>query len=217
MKHRLTALAATALIAAAGAAHAQSAEFQPKAKGTWLIDARISDVAPDANSAITTGAGAATGLHVDVGDSVMPTLGFTYFVTDHWAVEAILGTTQHTVSAKGTGVDVKVHKTWVLPPVVSLQYHFAPKARFSPYVGAGVNGMLFYGGKDENGFTVKLKNGLGGAVQVGADYAISGPWSANVDVKKVFFSTDANINSGALKSKVDLDPWVVSIGIGRKF
>jgi len=201
-----------------GAAHAQSAaEFQPKAKGTWIVDVRATDVAPDTSASISTSAGAATGLHVDVGDSLMPTLGFTYFVTDHWAVEGILGTTEHTVSAKGSGVDVKVHKTWVLPPVVALQYHFMPRARISPYVGAGVNAMLFYGGKDENGFTVKLKNGIGGALQAGADYAIAGPWSANIDVKKVFFSTDASINGGALKSKVDLDPWVISLGVSRKF
>jgi outer membrane protein len=207
--------AAVALLLAAGAARAD--DFQPKAQGHWLVNGRISDVAPDTSDAITTAAGAATGLHVDVSDSVMPTLGFTYFLTDNLAVEAILGTTEHTVSAKGGTTNVKVHKTWVLPPVVALQYHFLPKARFSPYIGAGVNYMLFYGGKNENGFTVKLKDGFGGALQAGADYAISGPWSANFDVKKVFFSTDASINSGALKSKVGLDPWVISVGIGRKF
>ena len=29
--------------------------------------------------------------------------------------------------------------------------------------------------------------------------------------------TDADINDGALKSDVNLDPWVVSVGFGRKF
>ena len=210
-------LAAGAALVLASGAHAQTLDFQPKAKGTWIVDVRVSDVAPDTSAAITTASGSATGLHVNVSDSVMPTLGFTYFLTDHVAVEAILGTTQHTISARGAGTDIDVHKTWVLPPVVTLQYHFWPKARFSPYVGAGVNAMVFYSGKNENGFTVRVKDGIGGALQAGADYAIAGPWSANLDVKKVFFSTDASINGGALKSSVDLDPWVVSLGVARRF
>ncbi|MBP8248059.1 MAG: OmpW family protein, partial [Phenylobacterium sp.] len=97
------------------------------------------------------------------------------------------------------------------------QYHFAPAAKVSPYVGAGVNYMLFHSGKDQNGFTVKLDDGFGYALQAGVDVAVKGPWSANLDVKKVFFETDAKINGGALKSKVKLDPWVLSVGFGYKF
>ena len=55
------------------------------------------------------------------------------------------------------------------------------------------------------------------ALQAGVDVALQGPWSANLDVKKMFFETDASINGGALKSKVKLDPWVVSAGFGYKF
>ena len=51
----------------------------------------------------------------------------------------------------------------------------------------------------------------------GADIALQGPWSLNVDVKKVFFDTTATINNGALHSDVTIDPMVVSVGIGRKF
>ncbi|MFW8695402.1 OmpW/AlkL family protein, partial [Mesorhizobium japonicum] len=112
--------------------------------------------------------------------------------------------------AQGAATDALVHETWVLPPVVTLQYRPLNSGRVSPYVGAGVNYMLFYSGKDKNGFTVDLGNGFGYALQAGADIGIQGPWSLNVDVKKVWFNTDANINDGALKSDVDLDPWVVS-------
>lgn len=218
MKTR-TALALLAGISAAAVCSAASAaeDFKPKAAGEWLVDVRLSDVSPDAGDPIRTAAGAATGLNAEVGDSVVPTLGIHYFLTDNWSAELVLGTSHHTIKAVGGTTNVTVHKTWVLPPVLGVQYHFAPKARFSPYVGAGLNVMLFYGGKDQNGFTVKLKNGVGTALQAGADYALQGPWSLNVDAKKVFFSTDANINSGALKSSVNLDPWVVSIGFGRKF
>ncbi len=211
----ILALAAVGLFAAS-TAHAQDA-FIPKAKGTWMLNVRATSVSPDAGDPIVTSAGAATGLRAEVSDDVMPTIGLSYFVTDKIAVEVIAGTTQHTVKAVGPGTDVEVHKTWVLPPVVSVQYHPYPAARFSPYVGAGLNYMLFYGDKDKNGFKVKLDDGFGYAVQAGADVALTGRYSLNVDVKKVWFETDASINGGALKSKVDLNPWVVSAGVGYRF
>lgn len=189
----------------------------PKAKGDIVLNVRLTDVAPNAGDPILTAAGAATGLKADVKDDIKPTIGLSYFLTDKLAVEVIAGTTQHTVKAVGAGTDVAVHKTWVLPPVVSLQYHPLPGARFSPYVGAGLNYMLFYSGKDKNGFTVDLDNGFGYALQAGADIPINAAYSLNLDVKKVWFDTDAKINGGALKSKVKLDPLVVSVGFGRRF
>jgi len=211
-------LAAVAFTACAAPAFAQtSVAWEAPKKGDFVVSGRVTDVFSQADDAITTAAGADTGLKVDVGDSVMPTLGFTYFLTDHLAVEAILGTTQHEIRAQGGATDVAVHETWVLPPVVTLQYRPLSQGSFSPYVGAGVNYMLFYSGKDKNGFTVDLDDGFGYALQAGADVGIQGPWSLNLDVKKVWFETDAKINDGALKSSVDLDPWVVSLGVSRKF
>ncbi len=200
-----------------GVAVAHAEDFQPKAAGTWMVNLRVTDVISDEDAAIKTAAGVDTGLKADVSDDVMPTLGISYFFTDNIAAEVILGTTKHTVKAHGLAGNPKVYETWVLPPVVSLQYHFNPKGRLSPYVGAGVNYMLFYSGSDKNGFTVDLDDGFGLALQAGVDYAISGKYSLNADVKKVFFDTDASINGGTLKSDVDLNPWVVSLGVGYKF
>ena len=209
-----TAVVAAALAAAGGAL---AADFQPKAAGTWLVDVRATSVAPDESGAIFTSGGVDTGLDIKIDDDIIPSLGISYFLTDKVAVELILGTSRHTVSATTAPTDTAVHDTWVLPPVLSVQYHPLPAARFSPYVGAGVNYMIFYKGKDRNGFTVDLDNGFGYSLQAGADIALTGPWSVNVDVKKVFFDTTASINGGALRSDVTIDPLVVSVGVGRKF
>ena len=209
-----TAVVAAALAAAGGAS---AADFQPKAAGTWLVDVRVTSVAPDESGAIFTSGGVDTGLDIKIDDDIIPSLGISYFLTDKVAVELILGTSRHTVSATTAPTDTAVHETWVLPPVLSVQYHPLPAARFSPYVGAGVNYMIFYKGKDRNGFTVDLDNGFGYSLQAGADIALTGPWSVNVDVKKVFFDTTASINGGALRSDVTIDPLVVSVGVGRKF
>jgi outer membrane protein len=201
----------------AGAAAAQPADYAVPRAGSWIVDVRATGVMTNARDPIRTAAGAATGLSTVVGDDAVPTLGFTYFVTDNISVEAILGASQHKVRAKGGTTDVLVHKTWVLPPVVTVQYRPAPAARISPYVGAGANAMLFFGDKDYNGFGVDLKSGVGWALQAGVDVSLSGPWTLNLDAKKVWFDTTAKINGGALTSHVNLDPWVISAGFGRKF
>jgi outer membrane protein len=137
----MTQIFAVALLGAVGAstlgAAAHADDFQPKAAGTFLVDLRVTDVSPDASDPITTAAGVATGLHVGVTDSVMPTLGFAYFLTDDVVVEAVLGAAEHDVIAIGAGSSTKAHSTGVLPPVAALQYHFLPKARFSPDLGVG--------------------------------------------------------------------------------
>ncbi len=214
MKTKMIVAAAAALLAA-GAAQAQ--DFQPKAKGDVVLNVRITDVAPSGSDPITTLAGASTGLRAKVGYDVMPTIGVTYFFTDHIAAEMIAGTTQHTVKAKAPGTDLKLKDTWVLPPVLTVQYHFAPGARVSPYIGAGVNYMLFYGGDNKNGFNLKIDDGFGTALQAGVDIATQGRWAVNLDAKKVFFETDAVDRAKGVKSKVTLNPWVLSAGVGYRF
>ena len=204
--------AGAALVALGGIAHADDA-FTPLKAGSIVLDVRATNVSPDAGDPIKTAAGVDTGLKADVKDAWAPTIGIQYFFTDNIAAELIAGTTQHEITASGT----EVRKTWVLPPVLTAQYHFAPKAKFNPYVGAGVNYMIFYSGKNYNGFSVDVKNSLGVALQLGADVAIKGPYVANIDIKKVWVTSDASVDGGALKSKVDLNPLVFSIGVGRKF
>jgi outer membrane protein len=215
MKTTLIALPVLAALALAGAAEAQ--DFKPKTAGTKVLDVRLTDVAPSGTDLITTLAGAPTGLRADVSYDLMPTIGLQYFFTDHVAVEVIAGTTKHTVKAKGPSTDLKVTSAWVIPPVVTLQYHIAPDRRVSPYVGAGVNYMLFYNTDGKNGFKLDIDNGFGAALQGGVDIAANGPWTLNVDVKKLFFSTDAVDRAKGIKSKVHLDPWVVSAGFGYRF
>ena len=213
-KFTLVLAAGAALMSAAAA---QAEEFTPKAAGTVVLDVRLSDVAPTGSDPVTTLAGGATGLHAKATDSVMPTIGVTYFFTPNWAVEAIAGTTHHTVKAVGGATNVEVRDTWVLPPVVALQYHFAPTAKVSPYVGAGANYMLFYSGKNKNGFQFKVDNGFGEALQAGVDVAMTGRWTLNADLKKIFFQTKATDTKAGLKTTVNLDPWVASVGFGYRF
>ena len=107
----------------------------------------------------------------------------------------------------------------LLPPTLTLQYHFAPTARFSPYVGAGLNYTFFYNEKKGALNSISYDDNIGYALQAGIDYAIAGAWSFNIDVKKLWLSTDvkANLGGTALKADVDINPWIFGVGLGYRF
>ena len=127
--------AAVAAVAAATPAYAD--------QGDVLVRTRAIVVAPTEDSSGVEPA--FPNDEVSVTNSFAPEIDFTYFVTDHIGLELIAATTKHDVKGKGglEPIDELVD-TWVLPPTLTLQYHFSPKAKVRPYVGVGLNYTHFY-------------------------------------------------------------------------
>ena len=206
------ALAALMSTTALTAASAAEAGFKAKSAGDIVIRARGIYVTPSESSSLS-----APGGDVNVGNDTVPEVDFSYFLTDNVALELIAATTRHTVNGSGTLSGTNLGKVSLLPPTLTVQYHFMPKERFSPYVGAGLNYTFFYNVDSGVASSVHYDNHIGYALQAGADYALSGPWSLNVDVKKIFLRTNVNVGGGAVTGKVDLDPWIFGLGIGYRF
>jgi len=219
-------LATSALVAISSPSLAQ--DFKGKSAGDIVVRARALAVIPQEKGTLHSVLG-------DIGDAKLsndyiPEVDFTYFFTDNIAAELIAGTSRHRVKGNlnGLGGSVEAGKVSLLPPTLTVQYHFMPKERVSPYVGAGVNYTLFYNKKAANtpnpiGLAVTdtdYENRFGWALQAGVDVAIAGNWSLNFDVKKVFLKTDwkAKTNLGVdVNSKVTIDPWLIGIGVGYRF
>lgn len=110
---------------------------------------------------------------------------------------------------------------WILPPTLTLQYHFAPDNKFSPYVGAGINYSMFYGEDDDSGFQgLDVHGGFGYALQAGADYWINDRWGINLDIKYINLEVDvdSSLNGTALRAdNVDLDPVIIGAGVSYRF
>jgi outer membrane protein len=79
------------------------------------------------------------GSGVKTSDQIIPELDISYFFTRNIAAELILGVSRHEVT--GTGVPatagLDVGRAWLLPPTLTLQYHFTDFGAFKPYIGAG--------------------------------------------------------------------------------
>ena len=216
-----TAVLAGTILMVAPAAQAQSAQpdFVGKEAGTVMVRVRAIDVAPlDTISSISAIDG-----HVRATDQVAPEVDGSYFITDHFAVEAIAASTRHSIQAHGTALGtVDVGSAYVLPPAVTLQYHFMPHERISPYLGAGADVMFFYDQNVARPTITKLdiRTSAGPVLQAGVDYNVCGHWFLNADLKVMFVSPHANIDTSLgvnLQAKVALNPVVAGLGVGYRF
>jgi len=184
-------------------------------KSPWLIRARGIAVVPDESSTISV-----IGGQVAAETAYVPELDFSYFFTENIAVELILATTNHDAVAVGSVLgDVPLGDVQLLPPTLTLQYHFPLGGRVKPYIGAGINYTFFFDATPAGGAVTALSfsNDVGIALQAGVDIAIDDHWLINIDVKKLWLDTKATINNGAIIANIDVDPWIIGVGLGYRF
>ena len=209
----------------------------------WKVRLRGIGIIPlDDSTTVLAGNTTSQGSGVTIDESFVPELDITYMVTPHIGIEAIAGMANHTVSIDGTSTATlaalgandgfEIFDTWVLPPTVTLQWHFFPESNIRPYIGAGVNYTATFG----DNATAELESAVGGPVKVstenswglaaqfGLDYDINGNWYFNIDVKYIDIDTHAKlgVNGGAnagtvLNVDLDVDPIVIGAGIGFSF
>ena len=212
-KTKLFVSVAVALAVASSTSAASDANI--KQKGSCLVGLKALTLSPQESSESSIGGEAVVDL-----DRV-PELDIRYFLTDSIAVETILGYTEHSVSAVNTEWgDVDLGSTKMLPPTLTLQYHFNHGQRFSPYLGAGLNYTFFYDHNPGDALDIEYDNDFGVAFNVGFDYVLSEKNYLNLDIKKYWLSTKTTIDAGLAEpvtASVDLDPIAISIGYGWVF
>jgi outer membrane protein len=184
---------------------------------TWQVRLRGVSVQPNEKSTV-----AGVKSDVNISNSFIPELDFTYFFNKNVAAELILGTTKHDVEFSNGAANLG--SVWLLPPTLTLQYHFYPTKTLKPYVGAGLNYTIFYGVKSGVVKDVEYKNNVGFALQGGVDYMLNDKYFLNFDIKKVFLKTDVDVDASnvvpganSVPAKVNIDPLLIGFGIGMKF
>lgn len=179
-------------------------------KDRFQIRGRVIGIIADGDGTVN-----GTALATDVGNAYVPEVDLTYFLTKNVAAELIAATAEHSISAGSNALG----DTWILPPTLTLQYHFQPEEKFSPYVGAGINYSLFYGEDHKAPYTgLDVDGGVGWALQAGFDYWLNDNWGVNADIKYVDLDVDVSVNNGALRADdVKLDPWIIGVGTSYRF
>ncbi|MER8824330.1 OmpW family protein [Mesorhizobium sp. M0991] len=187
-----------------------------EAPSPWQIRLRALGVVTEDSGYVN----AVPGSDLSYSNTVTPELDISYFFTDNIAAELILGTTYANIGGQGTiGRLGNIGKVWLLPPTLTLQYHFTDLGAFKPYVGAGVNYTIFYNQGVGSADALKVKNTFGAALQVGFDYMVDQHWGVNFDVKKLFLKPDfdVTVDGAKLTGKAELDPWLIGAGVTYRF
>lgn len=203
---------ALSVIAFSGyASTAQAGDYESwLSKERFQLRGRMLAIMPNGDGSVD-----GTSLKTDVGNSYVPEVDLTYFITRNISAELIAATAKHRITADSA----KVGNTWILPPTLTLQYHFTPDQQFSPYVGAGLNYSWFYGEDAAAPFTkIGVDGGVGYALQAGFDYWINDQWGVNFDAKYIDLNVDVSVNSGALNATdVELNPFIIGAGVSYRF
>lgn len=219
----LAALAASTLaLGLATPALANEGRIQVKAFATAVLpDGEITSVKTDA-------IGLPAGSQTRASDSVVPTVAVEYFLSPNFSLETICCVTPHDVRGKGAlaGADL-IDNAIILPATVTAKYHFDLGGGLKPYIGAGPSLFMIFSegvGSDAAALgatDVNLSSELGFALQAGMDVNLNDRGlGLSLDAKRYFVNTTATFRAGqavALRSKHDLDPWVLSAGLAYRF
>ncbi len=210
MRKQILSIVMSVMAAGAVPAVAQEAAMT----GTLEARLRAVTVVPDPSAAITIGSGAPIGGKTSISDSVVPEADVTYFFTDNLSVNLIAAVTRHTVSNSITG---RISSISLLPPTVTVLYHFDPNGPIRPYLGAGLNYTFFYSPTPVAALKpISFTDNVGYAIQAGADVPVGGSYFLNIDVKKLFLHTGISA-AGGVHANASIDPWLIGFGVGVRF
>jgi outer membrane protein len=200
----------------------RTGSVQFKALGTLVLpDGEITDVELD-----NFGLPAAS--QSEANNNLTPTIAIEYFISHSFSIETIAGVTQHDVDGRGglAGTEL-VSDLQIIPATITAKAHVDLAPGIKPYVGAGPAYFLIFNEDPGAGVVplgvteVNLTNEFGFALQAGVDIAI-GDSGINlaVDAKRYFIGTDAEFFANGteiIRTEHELDPWVLSAGLGFTF
>ncbi len=227
MRHTLrNTFTATLTLALAGgiwaspAAAQEAGDIQVKVLATAVLpDGKITDVALLGPLPATTQTAA--------NNNYVPTVAIEYFFSPNISLETICCVTQHDVDVVAgplAGAEA-VSNARVIPATFTLKYHLNPDG-ISPYVGAGPTYFLWI--NDAPGAQTiplgvtrqSMSNELGFALQAGIDVPVGENMLVSLDAKRYFVDTTARWfagNTKVIETTHQLDPWVLSAGVGFRF
>ena len=205
MKPMSTLMIGAAVLALAAPATAQS-------RGDWTLSFGIAGVMPASDNGLLLGF-----IPHSVDDGISPVFTAEYFFADNWGVELLASLPfEHDISNPSVG---NVASAKLLPPTISVNYHFPTEGRFDPFLGVGLNYTKF---TDVDGqgvlaaTTVDLEDTTGFALHAGFDYALNDYSAVRFDLRYFDLESELTVNGFSL-GNTKIDPVVAAVSYVRRF
>jgi len=189
---------------------------------SWVLRGVV--IAPDETSQTI----ADTGSRLAVDSSAGAELAFTYLATRSLAVEAALSVTRLDLSVLGGTADgLDAGTVWTAPVTLTLQYRVPLFSDYHPYAGVGVAWGGFFGYElasdvEAVGLVDMEWQGSAGLVaQAGLDYDSGEKWFVNLDLAYLDLTAEVELLDHGRhlydEIELELDPWVIGLGVGHRF
>jgi len=221
-QHVVQCLALAGLLAATGAASAQS-------KGQWAVAVGVNQINPKVESEAIS-APALPNTLADVGKDTQPVVVLNYGLTDNITGEFAIGTPyKHKIygagSIQGSG---QLGTVEAMPPTALLQYRFfEPTSMIRPYVGFGITYAYFQketgsyrltalSNPGPNPTTFSIDNKWTVSGQIGVAVNIGERFFVNAAFVKTRLRTDVHYSTGQ-SQHMRLDPNSTMLSVGYKF
>jgi outer membrane protein len=144
-------------------------------------------------------------------------LGATYLMTKHWAVEVFSAFPKQNDVHDADGV--RAANFSMVPSSATLQYHATDASGiFRAYAGVGVAYAQLGGEQTKaslSGQALKLDDSTGLAAAIGLDMDLGSKWFVNVDARWMDIDSSIQID-GAPRGTLELDPYMFGLSIGRR-
>ncbi|WP_167355346.1 OmpW/AlkL family protein [Pseudomonas marginalis] len=189
--------------------------MEPETKlDPWMIRVMVLDVIPvGLTSEIST-----IGGRVETSRKSILGIDFSYFMTQHWAIELQGGPFERDYWIKDSkGGDFKIGSVRNTALSLTLQYHLYPSAKLSPYIGLGINKAWTREVSPAPGIpNFDVKNITSTIFNAGIDYRLDSRWTLSGNFRYIK-SPEYRFNGQNFESVVSMDTLVVGAGLGFRF
>lgn len=212
-----------AICAVAAAFHLAPAHAEDGDAPGWEVRVAATHIATrNGVDSVAVNGGAVAGADLTTSNTTVPSLTIAKLFGENVALELFCCFAGFDVDGAGALAGARVARTTAFAPALTVQYRLGQSDGVQPYVGAGAQALFFFDSKARlAGFTdASVDTAFGPTLQAGINIPVGRSAILNLDAKKSFFSTDAELTGAGGRvnaNSIKLDPWIVSAGFGFHF
>jgi outer membrane protein len=186
---------------------ATSAHADDQVPRHWIARIGIHPISPKPNN------------HPDftVDNAAGVSLGATYLLTKHWAVELFAAFPKPNDVHDAN--EIRAARFSMIPSSATLQYHITDASGiFRAYAGVGLGYTHLSGERTKaslGGQSLQLDDSTGLAAAIGLDMDLGSKWFVNLDARWMDIDSSMQIG-GAPRGTLELDPFMFGLSLGRR-